>query len=89
MRKMDEFKKLCCSRRGHKSHLSKLFNCIDKILTKAPMEALTDSDVANLQDYCKQLQQKVTVFADIDRKIMDHLEDEDELETTVFDSEDL
>ena len=85
---MDELKKLRCSRRGHESHLSKLFNCIDVILTKAPMEALTDSDVA--MQSSRLLQESSTEsngFADIHRKIMDHLEDKDELKTRVFESE--
>ena len=53
------------------------------------METLTDSDVANLQDYCKQLHQKAKGFPDIDRKIRDCFENEDELKTMVFESEDL
>ena len=86
---MDELKQLRWSRRGYKSHLCKLLNSIDQILAKSSREILTDFDVASLQDYSKHLQQKATVFADIDGKIMDHLDNKDELKTMVFESEDL
>ena len=86
---MDKLKKLRCSSHSHKSHLSKLLNSIDEILANSSKEILTDSNIASLQDYSKQLQQKATVFADIDGKIMDHLDNEDELKTMVFESEDL
>ena len=84
-----KLRKLHCSRCGHNSHLSNLFNCINEILSKSPTETLTDAEIANVQDYCKQLQQKGMVFTDIDRQIMDHLDNEDELESMVFESEEL
>ena len=86
---MDQLRKWQCSRRGHRSHLTKLLNNIDKILSKLLAEALTNSDVASLEDYLKQLKQKATVFADIDRNILDNIDDEEEFEATVLDSEEL
>ena len=86
---MDYLKKLSCSHQCHKSCLTKLFSRTDEILVKSPNEALTNTNTASVQDYIKQLQQKVTVFADIDKKIVDHLEDEDEFEAMAFKSEDL
>ena len=85
---MDNLKKLRCSRRGHKSHLTKLLSNIDEILEKPSSEALTESNVASLEDYLKQLKHKARVFADIDRDILDNLKDEEEFEEMVFESED-
>ena len=53
------------------------------------MKTLTYSEIANVHDYCKQLQQKAMGFTDIDRQIMDNLNNENELETMVFESEEL
>jgi len=86
---MDNLRKLCCRCRGHKSHLAKLLSNTDKILSKLPAEALTVSEVTSLKDYLKQLKQKSTVFANIDKESLDNLEDEGEFETMVYKSEDL
>lgn len=86
---MDNLKKLRCSRRGHKSHLAKLLSNTDEIVEKLATGTLSDTDTASLEDYRKQLKQKAGVFADIDQKIIDYLDDETELEAMVLDSEDL
>lgn len=53
---------------------------IDGILNKLFAEVLINSDVTSLQDYLKQLKQKMTIFADIDRDILNNFEDEREFE---------
>ena len=58
-------------------------------MSKLTAEALTNSDVTSLKDYLKQLKQKATVFANIDRNILDNIDDEEEFEATVLDSEEL
>ena len=86
---MDHLRKLQCLCRSYKSHLTKLFSNIDKTLNKLPAEPLTNSNLASLEDYLKPLKQKATVFTDIDRNILDNLEEEEEFEATVLELEEL
>ena len=93
---MDELKKLVCSRRGHKSHLSKLLSNVDEILQKLsytqesePDSTLTSSEAVLLGEHQKQLRRKADIFDELDQKIIAHTEDEDKLETAVFESADL
>ena len=58
-------------------------------MEKLATGTLSDTDAASLEDYRKQLKHKAGVFADIDQKIIDYLDDEAELEAMVLDSEDL
>jgi len=93
---MDELKKLVCSRRGHKSHLSKILNNIDDILQKLsyakdsePGSTLTSSDAVLLTEYLKQLSRKADIFNELDEKIIENTDDEEKLEAAVFESADL
>ena len=86
---MDQLRKLQCSCEGHRSHLTKLLSNIDRILNKLPAEALTNCNIASLEDYLKQLKQKGTFFADTNRNILDNIDDEEEFEATVLDFEEL
>ena len=89
---MDELKKLLCSRRGHKSHLSKILLSVDTILdrlTASPNATLEDSDTILLSEHCKQLRLKADTFTDLDEKIIQRTDDEEKLEAAVFESADL
>ena len=57
---------------------------MNEILKKLPAEILTDHDATSLEDYCKQLKQKASVFADIDKNILDNIENEEEFEAIVL-----
>ena len=93
---MDELKKLVCSHRGHKSHLSKILSNVEQILQKLsakwsehPDTTLEHSDAILLAEHCKQLQHKADVFTELDKKIIQNTNDEEKLETAVFESADL
>lgn len=93
---MDELKKLGCSRRGHKSHLSKILNNVDEILQKLsytkesePDLTLTSSEAVLLAEHQKQLRRKAEIFNELDLRIIENTDDEEKLEAAVFDSADL
>ena len=93
---MDESNKLACSRRGHKSHLSKIMSNVQEILTnlsetkqETPDATLSSSDAVLLEEYSKQLKLKASVFAELDEKIIEKTDDEKKLEDAVFESADL
>ena len=83
---MDALKKLRCSRGGHKSHFGKLLENIDALAERQPRDKLELEDRARLEDYLEQLKHKATVFRDIDKNILDNLEDEHEFEATIVES---
>ena len=87
---MDALKKLCHSCGGHKAHLAKFFDTIESILEKYQGDTTLDSeDRAQLVDYLKQLEHKATVLSDIDKNILDSIEDEHEFESLIVESEDM
>ena len=86
---MDALKKLRCSRGGHKSHLGKLLENIDALFERQPRDKLESEDRARLEDYLERLKHKATVFSDIDKNILDNLEDEHEFEATIVESEEM
>ena len=86
---MDALKKLRRKRGGHKSHLRKLLENIDAIFERQPRDKVELEDRARLEDYLKQLKHKATVIKDIDKDILDTLEDEEEFEEMIIDSEEM
>ena len=93
---MEEFKKLTCSRRGHKAHLSKILSNVDEILYRlsdtkrdTSNSTLSSSYAVLLAEYLKQLKLKTGVFTEVDEKIMEKIDDEEKLESIVFESADL
>jgi len=84
----DALRKLRRSRGGHKSHLGKLLENIDTLLEKYPCDRVPESeDTVHLKDYLRQLKQKATTLSEIDKKILDTLEDEHEFKSIVVKSE--
>ena len=86
---MDALRKLLRSRNGHKSHLGRLLENIDAISARQPCDKIESEDRARLQDYLYQLRHKATIFKDIDKNILDNLEDEEEFEVMIVESEEL
>jgi len=85
---MDALRKLRRSRGGHKSHLGKLLENIDALLENYPCDRVPESeDTVRLKDYLRQLEQKATTLSEIDKKILDTLEDEHEFESMIVESE--
>ena len=81
---MDALKKLCRSRGSHKSHLGRLLESIDVLLEKYPHDVVPDSEDIGL---LKQLEHKATTLANIDRRILDTVEDEHKFESMIVESE--
>ena len=87
---MDALRKLRRSRGSHKSHLGKLLENIDTLLEKYPRHRVLESeDTICLKEYLRQLEQKATTLSEIDKKILDTLEDEHEFESMIVESEEL
>ena len=87
---MDELKKLVSSHRGHKSYLSKILYNVDGIMERLsqakqddPSLTLCSSDSLLLAECSKQLQLKTSIFTQLDEKIIEKLDDEENLENTV------
>ena len=93
---MDELKKLACSQRSRKSHLSKIISNVGEILQKLsytkesePDLTLTSSVAILLAEQQKHLKQKAKIFNELDQKIIANRDDEKKLKAAVFDSADL
>jgi len=74
---MDELKKLTCSRRAHKGHLTKLLTATDDILYRISTAKETNadptsvsSDVVLLEENLKQLHLKADHLSSLDDKII-------------------
>jgi len=73
---------------GRKSHLGKLLESNDTLPEKYPCDRVPESeDTVCLKDYLRQLEQKATTLSEIDKKILDTLEDEYEFESMIVESE--
>ena len=86
---MEEIKRLRSSRRGFRAHLSKIVTGIQKIVEQDPSLPLSESDVASLSDFREQLKRKKEILIDLDAKIANLTEREDELEAEIFESEEI
>ena len=93
---MSDLKKLISSRRSHKCHLAKILASADDILSKLSTANEEEtyataviSDSVLLAENLKQLRLKARVFEELDDKIIDSTEDEEKIETAVFEAADL
>ena len=86
---MDALKKLRRSRGSHKSHLGKWLENIDALFAIQPRDKLELEDRARLEDYLEQMKHKATLFRDIDKNILDNLEDGHEFEAMIVESEEM
>ena len=83
---MEEAQRTQASRRGHRAHLTKLLKKTDDIMTK---ESSSEMDMATLQSTTEQLEKKKAILKELDAKIITLIEQPDELEQEIIDSEDI
>ena len=84
--RMEEAQRTQASRRGHRAHLTKLLKKTDDIMTK---ESSSEMDMATLQSTTEQLEKKKAILKELDAKIITLIEQPDELEQEIIDSEDI
>ena len=85
---MDALKHHRISRRGYRSHFTKIITAIREIINKNPNES-SKSDIISLADWKRQLDRKKEILTDIDAKVIALIENEDELETEVLETEEI
>ena len=83
---MEGIKRHRLSRRGYRSHLTRILNATSAIIEKEPSE-LTESDFASLIDWQRQLDRKKDILADVDVKIIALIVDDEELEEEILEAE--
>ena len=84
---MEELKRLRSSQRGYRAHLSKTLSSVAEILQGDPTTPLRELDAVLLTNTLEQLQQKKEILCDLDKKIVDRITDENELESEVYEAE--
>ena len=84
--RMEEAQRTQASRRGHRAHLTKLLKRTDDIMTN---ESSSEMDMATLQSTTEQLEKKKAILKELDAKIITLIEQPDELEKEIIDSEDI
>ena len=82
---MAELKRAQCSRRGYLSHLKKLLQSAEELLSRTG--TLGNDDVAALRDLHEQLQRKQDLITALDVKILEATKGDDEIEAEVLQSE--
>ena len=85
---MDALKRHRLSRRGYRSHLTRIIAATKDNIERDPSE-LTESDYTSLVDWQKQLDRKKEILTDIDAKIIGLIEEEGELESEVLETEEI
>lgn len=84
---MTEIKKAISSRKGYRTHLKKLLQNVNELLTaEGP---LTPSITISLRDMHEQLKRKETLIAALDATILAALENDDEIEAEVLQTEEI
>ena len=62
---------------------------IQKIVSQDPSLPLSDADITSLSDFQEQLMRKKEILVDLDTKIANLINKEDELEAEIFESEEI
>ena len=83
---MEKAQRTQASRRGHRAHLTKLLKKTDEIMTN---ESSSEMDMATLQSITEQLEKKKAILKELDAKIITLIEQPDDLEQEIIDSEDI
>ena len=84
---MEELKRLRSSRRGYRSHLSKILASVAEILEGDPTAPLKELDAVLLSNTLEQLQRKKEILRDLDEKIAARITEEGELESEIYEAE--
>ena len=82
---MAEIKKALSSRRGYRAHLKKLLQNIDELLRSE--QPLTECDTIALRDMHEQLQRKEGLISALDAKILESIDNDEEIEAEVLQAE--
>ena len=82
----ENLSKLTSSRTGYRSHLTKTLNKARDIMKR---ENPTDLDIVSLEFVIEQLGRKKTILTGLDEKIAALIEDPNELEQEIFDTEEI
>ena len=85
---MEEIQRLQASRRGHKSHLTKVLNKANEIL-KIDHSQANQMALTTLETALEQLTKKQQLIQSLDEKIAAKITDSKELETEIYESEEL
>ena len=86
---MEELKKLRASRRAHRSHLTKTLTSVTEVLEKGSSEPLTDLQAITLTTTLEGLQRRKEILMNLDGKITVLIEQEEELETDIYECEEI
>ena len=79
---MEEIKRFCSSHRGFRAHLSRIVGHESSL-------PLSDADIASLSDFRERLMRKKEILVDLDIKIVNLINKEDELEAEIFESKEI
>ena len=80
---MEELARLQASRKGYKSHVTRLYNKVDEILSSE----LNEFSVTSLTTAIEQLNKKKETLSQIDRRVTELIESPEDLEEAIFDAE--
>ena len=83
---MEEAQRARASRRCHRAQATKLLKKMDDIVTN---ESSSEMDMATLQSITEQLEKKTSILKELDVKIITLIEQPDDLEQEIIDSEDI
>ena len=84
---MAEIKKAISSRRGYRAHLTKILQGVDELLRSE--HPPTEGDIIVLRDTLDQLQRKEGLISALDAKILESLNNDDEIEAEVLQTEEV
>ena len=84
---MAEIKKAISSRRGYRTCIKKLLRNVDELLGSE--QPLTQGDNITLRDMHEQLKRKAELISTLDAKILESLDNEEEIEAEVLQAEDI
>ena len=83
---MEELTRFKVLRKAYKSHVTRVFNKIDKIFN---MESLDELSVAYLPTAIDQLTMKLETFKELNNRIANLIQDPEQLEHAILEAEDV
>ena len=81
---MEEIQRKKISRKGYRSHLTRLINKVDPIIDST--ETLSKKQIATLTSSVEQFNERAALLRDLDREIMATIRGDDELEAEIVES---
>ena len=84
---MAEVKRAISSRRGYRAHLKKILQQVDECLSSTT--PFTADDIATLKDLHEQLTRKDSLITPLDTKILESLDNDEELEAEIVQTEEV